>query len=305
MSDAEKLTRVQVLVREVKVSEVMTRDVLTVSPHDRMSELRNVLRGNRISGAPVVDAGRLVGVVSVEDFINWLHSHEPEVLVGERMSTDVRTVYADDSLAQAVDTLDTYGFGRFPVVDRQTGALLGILTKGDIAKGLLKRLEADYHGEEILSYRASHIFQDIVADEAALTLRYCVVGDDFARAGRTAGDLRKTLKRLNVHPEIVRRVAIATYEAEMNIVVFTKGGEITAEVTPDRIRIEARDSGPGIADIEQAMQPGYSTAPDSVREMGFGAGMGLSNIRKCSDEMRLTSSAGHGTCLEIVLRLEH
>jgi CBS domain-containing protein/anti-sigma regulatory factor (Ser/Thr protein kinase) len=301
----EKLTRVQELVREVKVSEVMTQDVLTVSPHDRMSELRHVLRRNRISGAPVVEDGRLVGLVSIEDFINWLHRRGPDVPVGERMSTDVRTVYADDSLAQAVDTLETYGFGRFPVVDRQTGALLGILTKGDIAKGLLKRLEADYHGEEMLSYRASHIFQDIVADEAALTLRYRVVGGDFARAGRTAGDLRKTLKRLNVHPEIVRRVAIATYEAEMNIVVFTRGGEITAEVTPDHIRVEARDSGPGIADIDRAMQPGYSTAPDSVREMGFGAGMGLCNIKKCSDGMNLTSSVGHGTRLEIVLRLEH
>jgi CBS domain-containing protein len=301
--EAGKLTRVQVLVREVKVREVMTREVLTVSPHDRMSALRTLLKEHRISGAPVVDGTRLMGVVSVEDYMDWLSSGESDVPIRERMSKDVKTVCADDSLAYAVEQLNRYGFGRFPVIDRQSGNLVGMLTKGDIAKGLLRRLEADYHGEEILRYRASHIFEDIVADEAALCLRYSVVGQDFDRAGRTAGDLRKTLKRLNVHPDIIRRVAIATYEAEMNMVVFTEGGEITAEVTPDHIRVEARDSGPGIVDIAQAMQPGYSTAPDSVREMGFGAGIGLNNIQKCSDEMNLTSSP-EGTTLELIIRLE-
>jgi CBS domain-containing protein/anti-sigma regulatory factor (Ser/Thr protein kinase) len=301
----QKLTRVQVLAREVKVSEVMARDVLTVSPQDRMSELRSLLKQNRISGAPVLDAGRLVGIVSIEDFINWLSCGEPGTPIEKEMSKNVQTLYPDESLAHAVAQFDRHGFGRFPVIDRETGAVLGMLTKGDIAEGLLKRLEADYHGEEILRYRASHIFEDIVADEAVLTLRYRVVGQDFGRAGRTAGDLRKTLKRLNVHPGIIRRVAIATYEAEMNMVVFSEGGQITAEVTPDHIRVEARDSGPGIADIEQAMEPGYSTAPDSVREMGFGAGMGLTNIQKCSDEMNLTSSLGQGTLLELILTLEH
>jgi anti-sigma regulatory factor (Ser/Thr protein kinase) len=101
--------------------------------------------------------------------------------------------------------------------------------------------------------------------------------------------------------KVIRRAAVATYEAEMNIVIFTDGGEIIAEVRPDRIRIEFLDKGMGIPDIEQAMQPGFSTAPPWVQEMGFGAGMGLPNIQTCSDEMELESEMGVGTHLEIII----
>jgi anti-sigma regulatory factor (Ser/Thr protein kinase) len=106
---------------------------------------------------------------------------------------------------------------------------------------------------------------------------------------------------LGIHPHVIRRVAVATYEAEINIVVYTEGGEIVAEVRPNHIKIEALDKGPGIPDIEQAMQPGYSTAPDWVREMGFGAGMGLPNIKSCADEMQLRSTVGVGTHLTITI----
>jgi anti-sigma regulatory factor (Ser/Thr protein kinase) len=98
-------------------------------------------------------------------------------------------------------------------------------------------------------------------------------------------------------------VSIATYEAEMNIVVFTDGGQIIAKVTPEEITVEAVDQGPGIEDIEQAMKPGFSTAPDWVRELGFGAGMGLPNIKKCTDDMYLNSTIGKGTRLEMTFRL--
>ena len=102
---------------------------------------------------------------------------------------------------------------------------------------------------------------------------------------------------------VIRRVTVATYEAEMNIVIFTDGGEIVAEVGPNRIRIEALDKGPGIPDIAQAMQPGFSTAPTWVQEMGFGAGMGLPNIQNCADEMKLESTVGVGTHLELIIYL--
>ena len=101
---------------------------------------------------------------------------------------------------------------------------------------------------------------------------------------------------------MIRRVAVATYEAEMNIVIFTDGGELVAEVRPDSIRIDALDKGPGIPDIERAMQPGYSTAPTWVQEMGFGAGMGLPNIKKNSDDFRIESKVGIGTTLWITIR---
>jgi anti-sigma regulatory factor (Ser/Thr protein kinase) len=176
---------------------------------------------------------------------------------------------------------------------------VGIITKGDIIERLLQKLEIDYHEEEIHRYRASHIFEDIVADKASLTFQSYVKSKDFDRAGEASSGLKKTLERLGLHPQIVRRAAIASYEAEMNLVIFTRGGTITAVVQPDKIHIDVNDSGPGIPDIEKAMRPGYSTASEWVRELGFGAGMGLVNIKKCADKMELTSTVGEGTHLKI------
>lgn len=303
MERAKEVTKVQELVYELKVEQAMTRNVITVTPQTSMAEFREILRVNRISGTPVLENSELVGIISIEDLIKALANGELDATVGEKMTRNIKTLYADEPLVQAVSKFARYGFGRFPVIDRQ-GKLVGILTQGDIVKGLLKRLEIDYHEEEIHRYRASHIFEDIVADEAALLFRYNVIGQDFTRAGEAASSLKRTLSRLGIDPKIIRRVAIAAYEAEMNIVIFTDGGELVAEVRPERIKIEALDDGPGIPDIELAMQPGYSTAPEWVKEMGFGAGMGLPNIKACSDEMKLESTVGVGTRLEAIVYVE-
>ena len=303
LAGEKDITKVQELIYEIKVEQVMSRDVIVVSPHDLMSELRELLRNKRISGVPVVEDGRLVGLVSIEDFITCLSEGKMKRRVEECMSRNVKCLYGNEALVSAVEQFDRLGYGRFPVVDRESGHLVGVVTKGDIVRGLLKRMEVEYHAEEIHRYRASHIFEDIIADKTTLIFQYRVVGKDFERAGETSSGLRKTLRRMGIPPTIVRRVAIATYEAEMNIVVFTEGGEITARVTPVEIRVEAVDRGPGIPDIQKAMQPGYSTAPDWVRDLGFGAGMGLNNIQKCADTMHLESTVGEGTRLEIGLHL--
>lgn len=299
-----RISRIQELIYELKVEEVMTRQVITVAPGTLMSELRKILRDKRISGTPVVEKGKLVGVISIEDFIKWLSEGGREETVGGKMTGEVHTLYSDEPLVHAVNKLDRYGFGRFPVIDREDRKLVGVVTKGDIMEGLLRKLEIDYHEEEIHLYRASHIFEDIIADRTTLTFRYRVVGQDFKRAGTSASGLKKTLSRLGLHPRLIRRIAIITYEAEMNMVVFTKGGEIIAKVEPESIFIEAKDSGPGIPDVDKAMQPGYSTAPDWVRELGFGAGMGLSNIRKCADKMDLVSRIGEGTDLKVAIYIK-
>ncbi len=302
--DAEKaITKVQELVYEIKVNQVMVTDVITVSPHNLMSELRVLLHDKRISGVPVVEGTTLVGLVSIEDFVKCLSEGKMNNLVRDRMSRDVITLYDDEPLVRAVQEFDRRGYGRFPVISRENGALVGVITKGDIIRGLLKRIEIDYHEEEIHRYRASYFFEDIIADKTTLIFQYKVTGKDFSRAGRTSSGLKKTLRRMGIPPKIIRRIAIATYEAEMNIVVFTDGGEITAQVTPREIRVEAVDSGPGIPDIKKAMEPGFSTAPDWVRDLGFGAGMGLTNIRKCADTMHLESTVGKGTRLEIAVQL--
>jgi CBS domain-containing protein/anti-sigma regulatory factor (Ser/Thr protein kinase) len=297
---SKEVTKLQELTYELKVEDAMTKKVVTVTPQTTMAEVREVLRVHRISGTPVLEDGQLMGVVSLEDLINALADGELGATAGEKMIRDVKTLYADEHLVHAVGQFARLNFGRFPVVDRE-GQLVGILTQGDIMRALLRELEVDYHAEEIHRYRASHIFQDIVADETALVFGYYVIGKDFNAAGKASSSLKTTLNRLGIPPPVIRRVAVASYEAEMNLVIYTSGGEIVAEVRPDRVRIEVIDSGPGIPDIEMAMQPGYSTAPEWVREMGFGAGMGLVNIKSCSDIMRLDSTVDEGTHLEIII----
>jgi CBS domain-containing protein/anti-sigma regulatory factor (Ser/Thr protein kinase) len=294
-----RITKTQEMVYEMKVGEVMIHHAITVRPNARMSELRDIFRTNRISGLPVVSEGRLVGLVSLEDFIKWLAEKEDDCPIGERMTAKLETVYEDDPLVLAIGKFEQTRLGRFPVIDRSSGKLVGILTKGDVIEGLLKKLELDYHEEQIRRHRASHIFEDIEADNTTLLFQYQVQGQDFKQAGISSSRLKRTLKRLGIRPDVVRRVAIASYEAEMNVVIFTDGGRISANVQPSRVLVEVEDAGPGIADLEKALQPGYSTATDSVRELGFGAGMGLTNIQRCSDTFDIRSEPGKGTLLKV------
>ena len=299
-----QVTRLHELVYEIKIAEVMTREVVAVTSETSMAELRQVLRTHRISGAPVVDNGQLVGIVSIEDLIKALAAGEMDVAVGEKMTRDPVALHADDRVVLAVDCFSRYGFGRFPVVDEQ-GALAGILTQGDITRGLLKKLEFEYHDEEVRRYRASHIFEDVVSDRTSISLYYDVVARDFDHAGEASSKIKRALNHLGFSPQIIRRAAITAYEAEMNIIIHTnEGGGLVVEVRPERIVMRAVDTGPGIPDIERAMEPGFSTAPEWVREMGFGAGMGLSNIQRCTDEMRLQSPLGTHTLLEAMIYLD-
>ncbi len=132
-----------------------------------------------------------------------------------------------------------------------------------------------------------------------------IVGGDFSRAGEASTEIKSILQSLGFNKEIVRRAAIATFEAEMNIIIYTTAGILRYEITPERIKIIAQDMGPGIEDIELAMQEGYSTAPDWVREMGWGSGMGLPNMKKNSDEFRIDSVVGEGTTVEMVIYLDN
>ena len=128
-----------------------------------------------------------------------------------------------------------------------------------------------------------------------ITLKYDVSTEDFTRAGQASSDVKRKLKNMNVNPEAVRKVAIAMYEGEINMVIHANGGVITVTIDPDCITMILADKGPGIPDIAKAMQAGYSTAPDNVRDLGFGAGMGLPNMKKYSDDMKIETELGVGT----------
>ena len=140
-------------------------------------------------------------------------------------------------------------------------------------------------------------------ENKSLILSFDVVGGDFERAGEASAKIKKMLKMIGVPADIVRRIAIGTYEAEMNVIIHAGGGNVAAEAFSDATVITVTDKGPGIPDIEKALQEGWSTAPDHVRQMGFGAGMGLPNMVKCSDKFDIQSVVGEGTT--ITMRFEH
>jgi anti-sigma regulatory factor (Ser/Thr protein kinase) len=130
---------------------------------------------------------------------------------------------------------------------------------------------------------------------------WSVMGLDFTSAGRAATGIKDTLKRVGVDPSVVRRVATASYEAEMNVVMHARKGAITLRVSSESVVVEAADEGPGIPDIQLAMQEGYSTATPEMREMGFGAGMGLSNMKKNADDLEIDTVLGKGTLVRITV----
>ena len=134
-----------------------------------------------------------------------------------------------------------------------------------------------------------------------LELRYDVDGEDFISAGNASASVKKKMRWLGLPPEVIRRVSIAMYEGEINMVIHAEGGEATVEISQESVRVILADRGPGIKDINLAMQEGYSTAPEEVRNLGFGAGMGLPNIKKYSDDLKIESTPGFGTTLTILI----
>ena len=132
---------------------------------------------------------------------------------------------------------------------------------------------------------------------------YTVEKDDFVRAGEASSAIKGLLRKLGIDPDIVRRVAIASYEAEMNLVIHSLGGELILALDSDRVRLIAKDTGPGIEDIDLALQEGYSTATEKTRELGFGAGMGLPNMKRMSDGFDIASAPGKGTRVEMSFRI--
>jgi CBS domain-containing protein len=302
--DAANITRVEELSYELKVNEVMARTVSTLTPDMPMSEVMDLFRQARISGAPVLSNGKLVGLVSIEDCIRAMRQGDLEKHALEYMTSDVITVRNSDSVIEALKIFVKINVGRLPVLNEE-GKLAGILTKGDITRGLLDALQRDYHAEEVIRYRASHLFEDIVSDRTSLILRYKIKPRDFDHGGSASSNIKRALLRLGANPQTARRCGIAVYEAEMNLIIHTThGGTIRVEIEPHQISMEAYDDGPGIPDINLAMQPGYSTASEEVREKGFGAGMGLANIKRYVDDMKLESSTVRGTNLRMKIFLQ-
>lgn len=301
---AETITRSEELAYELKIREVMTRDVKTLDPEMKMHDVVETFRQRRISGAPVQKNGILLGILSIEDLIRCLVANDMDSPITRYMTPNVLTIKGTDPVVEALKIFVNTHVGRLPVID-ENGVLEGIITKGDLTRGLLKALQRNIQEEELKTYRASHLFEDIESNRTSLILRYNIKPRDFTHGGSASSNIKRALLRMGASQQIARRCGIAAYESEMNLIIHTtNGGSMRAEIEPHRITIEVTDDGPGIPDVDLAMKPGYSTANDAVRELGFGAGMGLVNIARCVDTMTLESVMGRGTRLKMRIFLE-
>jgi len=221
--DANEINRVEELAYDLKVREVMTADVKTASPDLPLSKVLDILRTNRISGLPVVEDGKLVGVLSLEDIVRALQKNDLSAPTSQYMTKEAVTVASYESIVEAIRTFTERQLGRLPVVDEDQN-LVGMITKGDITRGILVALQKDYKTEEVRRYRASHLFEDIISDRTTLVLRYTIKAGDFTQGGQASSYIKRALLRLGADPQITRRCSIAVYEAEMNLIIHTTNG---------------------------------------------------------------------------------
>ena len=143
-----------------------------------------------------------------------------------------------------------------------------------------------------------------MSDENIFSQRFEIRGGDFGNAGKTSTSIKDILQEIGIDPSIIIRASIASYEAEMNVVMYAQRGSLTLSVTPEKLHLRLEDDGPGIENIELAMKEGFSTATEKMREMGFGAGMGLPNIKRNADKFEIFSERGKGTSLDVTIFLD-
>ncbi len=214
--------------------------------------------------------------------------------VEERMTKNVIVLQDDMPLSFAISYLNKYRYGRFPVLNKNH-EIVGMLTSTDVIRALLVEMNREVLRLEKM-HKDSGGAVSLLSEMEFTTVRY-----DFELAGHASTEIKKALKQRNFDPKVIRRVAIASYELEINQVVHSLGGTINYSIQPDKIIIIAKDTGPGIADVNLALQEGWSTANEYIRSLGFGAGMGLANTKRVSDEFSINSALDSGTTVRSVM----
>ena len=288
---------------EIRVEKIMRTDVVRVTPNTMMSELKYAVKENNYACIPVLNGEKLVGQISIEGYVDWLSSDIGDVPVKDLMDMDYKTLHPDEPVITAVRELELIGLRGLPVVEQATEKFLGVICRCTMMEGVLAELDVNDEKEEA-ERKIDCLLKNIESESAVLTLNYNVEPKSLEYEGEISSSIRSDLYKLSLPGSIVRRAAIAAYEAEMNLLSYAGGGVFTLILKADSLNMKIEDSGPGIPDIEKAMEPGYSTAPDWVRELGFGAGMGLGNIKNCSDNFKISSTVGEGTVLSVDINLE-
>ena len=285
------------LIYRLKVKDIMTPGVKTAEKGTPLREIQRIMRENKVSGVPIVDAGRLLGMISVDDIIRALDQGYIDSPADTHMSRKLVVLEDDMPVSFAISSFEKHRFGRFPVIDKAK-ELVGIVTSRDVTSGLLLEMNRTLEEmERVLNSQTS------AAPVGTVKRVFLVQQFDYENAGRASTELKKVLQGRGVDRSLQRRAAVASYELEMNLVNHSLGGRLVFQIDADQVTIEAIDKGPGIPDLDKAMTEGFSTANDWIRSLGFGAGMGLPNTKRVSDEFNLQSTVGQGTTVKAVIRL--
>ena len=296
----EKLTLVNELIYEIKVKEAMSKKLVFFREDATFREIQLKLKEKKISGVPILDDKKnIIGIVSIDDVITAFDKNYVDNKIIDYMTRDVITVPQNFSVVSAINRLEKFKVGRLPVTkSSDSRKIVGIITLSDILNRLLVVVQSIAEKAEDKEIRNTQISEGLIKSVAKKPLRFEVKGDDFDNAGRVASIIKKYFQNLGIGKDIIRRIAIVCYEIEMNICLHSLGGIMTIEVKNNNVVICAFDKGPGIPDIDLALTPGCTTASEKIRALGFGAGMGLPNIKRCADILEIKSSLKSGTWLK-------
>ena len=291
------------LLQRLRVKDVMRdRNIASVVRTDSMRYAQNLMKRNHISGVPVLEEKRLFGIVSINDIILALEGGWIGDPCQKHMSTNLVVLEEDMPLAFAIKYFQNYTFGRFPVLNKERD-FVGIVSQRDVTRVLMQELTnelARLEGKPVAT-------KSEAKSEGALPYysmrQFAVVHNDLSNAGKAANEIKKMLKDAGIDNKLIRRVAVAAYELEINICIHSVGGTLTFILDDKEAQIVAKDRGPGIKDVEWALQDGTSTANDWIRSMGFGAGMGLANSKRVADTFDIDSKVPTGTTVICTFRL--
>lgn len=289
------------LFSNLDASSVMSTAVHALHPENRVAAARILMREKSISGVPIVDADfRLVGLISVSKIIEALADGRLADSVDSVMTREVISVHAHDTFETILSCFQRFKFGCFPVIE-EDGKLVGMITDTDVLSAIIRSFYSVYVHDRrrtiaLGSFSAlSKEFEnsaDFVHDISCMGLE---------NAGEGSARLKAFLQSKGFGESVVRRASVCAYEAEMNVCIHAGGqGSLRAIARNGEIIVRVEDEGPGIENIDLAMKEGWSTATDAIRELGFGAGMGLPNIRRFSDHLVIISGKDKPTKLEMI-----
>ena len=292
------------LLQRLRVKDVMrSHDIASVVRTDSLRYAENLMKRYHISGVPVLEEKRLFGIVSIQDIIKALEGEWIGDPCQKHMSTNLVVLEEDMPLAFAIKYFQNYTFGRFPVLDKERN-FVGIVSQRDVTRVLMQELTnelARLEGKVVPA--ASQTKSEGVLPYYSMR-QFVVVHNDLTNAGKAANEIKRMMKDAGIDTKIVRRVAVAAYELEINVCIHSVGGTLTFILEQDKAVVIAKDDGPGIKDVEWACQDGTSTANDWIRSMGFGAGMGLANSKRVADNFEIVSKVPTGTRVMCEFKLQ-